>query len=117
MRTPEPSNDPSPDSPTNASTDASADPLTSARPASRSRRWSLDTRPRLAHQDQRNPRTRRVCLDIAHRHPDMSCPWCDGPEPPDDPVITAAHHQHEQTRTEDHDGFQDGFDGGLGWAA
>jgi hypothetical protein len=60
----------------------------------------------------RTPRSRRVlrrvCLDIAHRHPDMPCPYCDH-DSTVDPLIAAAQRRHAQTVAEDADGF--------GWSA
>lgn len=54
-------------------------------------------------------RRRRVsagCLDLAHRNPDLPCPYC---TPNVDPVIAAANRCHARTVAEDIDGF--------GWSA
>ncbi len=51
---------------------------------------------------------RWICLDIAHRHPDMLCPWCDS-DPTRDPLLEAARRQHAATLAEDAEG--------SGWAA
>lgn len=58
--------------------------------------------PRMYTPRARRRRNRPGCLDMAHRNPDLSCPYCN---PSVEPIIAAANRQHAQTIAEDTDGF------------
>ena len=69
--------------------------------------------PRMPTPRARRRRNQPGCLDMAHRNPDLPCPYCTTPgvdpggdgDPGVDPIIEAATRQHAQTRAEDTDGF------------
>ena len=56
----------------------------------------------MPHRRMRRRPIRRVCLDLAHRDPDMACPYCS-----DDHgvVLEVALRRHAQLAAEDAAGF------------
>ncbi|MEV8516176.1 hypothetical protein [Dactylosporangium sp. NPDC051484] len=48
---------------------------------------------------------RRTCLDLAHRNPDLACPYCTTARDDQADIVGTAHRQHARTTAEDLDGF------------
>jgi hypothetical protein len=55
------------------------------------------------------PGRRRACLDLAHRNPDLHCPYCTTARDDHAEVLDHARRNHARTTAEDNDGF--------GWTA